>query len=557
MKAQHILLILSTYICSVSLTFATGINATDEVFSYSDTTKKAPENWFNLDRDEDNVQGVSTEKTYKELLKGKESKTVIVAVIDGGVDVEHEDLQGKIWVNEGEIPGNGKDDDGNGYVDDINGWNFLGGKDGENVNYDTYELTREYVRLSDKFQGKTEENLSKEEKKEYAYFQEVKTEYDAKVTEAKEVYDNYMGMADVIKHSMRLISAYLNVTEEELTPDQLATVNSPDEKIKRAASVLGYALENDIKMEYLEEAIEYFENQLKYFLNKDFNPRNIVGDDYDDLTNRFYGNPDVTGPDATHGTHVSGIIAANRNNALGMKGVANDVKIMAIRAVPNGDEHDKDVANAIRYAVDNGADIINMSFGKGYSPNKKYVDEAVVYAESKGVLLVHAAGNDSENLDEGKNFPNKNLEIRKKPAKNWIEIGASSWGGADNFVGEFSNYGKKSVDVFAPGVDIYSTMPGSKYENQNGTSMASPVAAGVAALVLSYYPDLTAVQLKDILMKSSSKFDKMEVNMPGEPETEDGDDTVEFEKLSVTGGIVNSFEAVKLAESMNLKSKKR
>ena len=553
MKAQHILLILSTYICSVSLTFA----ASDDIFFVNDTTKKAPENWFNLDRDNDNVQGVSTEKTYKELLNGKTSKTVVVAVIDGGIDVKHEDLQGKIWVNEDEIPGNGKDDDGNGYIDDINGWNFLGGKDGENVNFDTYELTRELVRLEDKFQGKSVDDLSKSEKKEYEYFQKVKDDYDSKVAEAKEVYENYQSMADVIKHSMRLISAYLNISEEELTPEKLASVNSPDDKIKRAVSVLGYSLENDVKIEYLEEAIEYFENQLKYFLNKDFNPRNIVGDDYDDLSDRFYGNPDVTGPRADHGTHVAGIIAADRNNSLGIKGVANDVKIMAIRAVPNGDEHDKDVANAIRYAVDNGADIINMSFGKGYSPQKEYVDEAVLYAEKNGVLLVHAAGNDSENLDEANNYPTKNLDIRRKPAKNWLEIGASSWGDADNFVGEFSNYGKKSVDVFAPGVDIYSTMPNSKYENQNGTSMASPVSAGVAALLLSYYPDLTADQLKDIIMKSSSKFDNMKVNMPGEPENEGDDDEVEFEKLSVTGGIINAFEAVKLAESMNLKSKKR
>ena len=554
MKIRHILLILATALFMLS---GTASLYAENYWPENDTTKKeAPENWFNLDRGTDNVQGVSTEKTYKELLQGKESRTVVVAVIDGGVDVEHEDLQGKIWINENEIPGNGKDDDGNGYVDDIYGWNFLGGADGENVHFDTYELTRELVRLEPKYEGVNPDELSKKEKEEYEYYQKLKEDYDTEMSQMQEGLKNYAGLKEMVSQSMRLIAAYLNMEEEELDPTSLQQVNSPDDKIKRAVSVLNYALENDLNMDYLQEGVDYFENQIKYYLNKEFNPRSIVGDDYDDLSDRTYGNPDVIGPDADHGTHVAGIIAADRNNNLGIKGVANDVKIMAIRAVPNGDEHDKDVANAIRYAVDNGADIINMSFGKSYSPNKAYVDEAVLYAESKGVLLVHAAGNDSKDLDEANNFPTKDLDSRKKDAKNWLEIGASSWGDANNFVGEFSNYGKKSVDVFAPGVDIYSTMPGSEYENQNGTSMAAPVTSGVAALLMSYFPDLDAVQVKDIIMKSSSRFDKMKVNMPGEPEEEGAEDMIEFEKLSVSGGIINAFEAVKLAESMTMKKKR-
>jgi len=553
MKLRHILFLITTYISSVAF-------AGTSVFPESDSTKKeAPENWFNLDREADNVQGVSTEKTYKELLDGKTSRTVVVAVIDGGVDVKHEDLQGKIWMNEKEIAGNGKDDDGNGYIDDIYGWNFLGGADGENVHYDTYELTRELVRLAPKFEGKDAEGLSKSEKAEYDYYQQLKQDYEEEMGQMQEGLKNYVGLKDMIAQSIRLIAAYLNMEEDGLDTESLTKVDSPDDRIKRSVSVLNYAFENDLSVEYLQEGVDYFESQVNYYLNKDFDPRDIVGDDYNDLGNRFYGNPDVTGPDADHGTHVAGIIAANRNNDLGMKGVANNVKIMAIRAVPNGDEHDKDVANAIRYAVDNGADIINMSFGKSYSPQKAYVDEAVLYAESKGVLLVHAAGNDSEDLDEENNFPTKAVDSRRKSAKNWLEIGASSWGDADNFVGEFSNYGKKSVDVFAPGVDIYSTMPDSKYEKQDGTSMAAPVTSGVAALLMSYFPDLNAVQVKDIIMKSSSKFDDMKVNKPGQPgeEEEGAEDLVEFDKLSVSGGIINAYEAVKLAESMTMKKKKR
>ncbi len=555
MKIRHILLLLATNILVSSS--AMQAYATNNWPENDSTKKEAPENWFNLDRETDNVQGVSTEKTYQELLGEKESRTVVVAVIDGGVDVEHEDLQGKIWINEDEIPGNGKDDDGNGYIDDIYGWNFLGGPDGENVHHDTYELTRELVRLEPKYEGANPDDLSKKEKKEYEYYQKLKEDYDTEMSQMQEGLKNFAGLKEMVAQSMRLIAAYLNMEEEDLEPASLEQVNSPDERIKRAVSVIDYALENDLNMEYLEEAIEYFENQVKYYLNKEFNPRSIVGDDYDDLSDRVYGNPDVAGPDADHGTHVAGIIAANRDNKLGMKGVANDVKIMAIRAVPDGDEHDKDVANAIRYAVDNGADIINMSFGKSYSPQKAYVDEAVLYAEEKGVLLVHAAGNDSKNLDDANNFPTKDLDNRRKDAKNWLEIGASSWGDATNFVGEFSNYGKKSVDVFAPGVDIYSTMPGSEYEEQNGTSMAAPVTSGVAALLMSYYPELDAVQVKDVIMKSASRFDAMKVNKPGQPEEEGAEDMIVFEELSVSGGIINAYEAVKLAESMTMKKSRR
>jgi subtilisin family serine protease len=250
-----------------------------------------------------------------------------------------------------------------------------------------------------------------------------------------------------------------------------------------------------------------------------------------------------------HGTHVSGIIAAARNNGIGIDGVANNVKIMAIRAVPDGDERDKDVANAIRYAVDNGAQIVNMSFGKAFSPNKSYVDEAIKYAESKGVLLVHAAGNSGENSDIAKNYPNKYV-TKKKVAGNWIEVGASAWGDGDKLAASFSNYGKKNVDLFAPGVEIYSTTPGNKYESLQGTSMASPVTAGVAAILLSYFPDLSAADLKDILMKSVRTFDGLMVVKPGTK-----DEMVDFTSLSVSGGIVNAFTAVKLADSRKISTK--
>jgi subtilisin family serine protease len=298
----------------------------------------------------------------------------------------------------------------------------------------------------------------------------------------------------------------------------------------------------DQVLEEFTEYVEYFEVQAKYGYNTEFDSRAIVGDQYSNLNEKGYGNSDVKGPDAEHGTHVAGIIAANRKNNVGIKGIADNVKIMSVRTVPNGDERDKDVANAILYAVDNGAHIINMSFGKSYSPDKEIVDKAVKYAESKGVLLIHAAGNDGNNTDEEVNYPSRYYQDNKE-ARTWVEVGASAWGADNSFVATFSNYGKKTVDLFSPGVQIYSTIPENKYKDNDGTSMASPATAGVAAILMSYFPDLTAVQVKDILRQSTRKFDNLKVVRPG------GKDEVQFKELSSTGGLVNAYEAVKLAMS--------
>jgi subtilisin family serine protease len=507
----------------------------------NDSTKKAPQDWFHLDKSGNNIRGVSTRKAY-ELLQNKPARTIVVGVIDSGVDIEHEDLKSVIWTNEKETPGNGMDDDKNGYVDDVHGWNFIGGKDGSHVNQDTYELTREYVRLKKKFDGM--KKIRKKDKADHKYFQDIKKVYEQKVAELKDQYSDFKQFAEVYKIANSIIKNQLG--KDSLTLEDLQNLNATDEMTKQSKAVLSYALENNINESYLSEAEEYFDKGLNYGYNLEFDPRHIVGDNYQNLDEKGYGNNDVKGPDASHGTHVSGIIAADRRNNLGIMGIADNVKIMPIRAVPNGDERDKDIANAIYYAVDNGAQIINMSFGKAYSPNKEAVDKAVKYAESKGVLLIHAAGNDGENLDKEQNFPTKKLQGSKEVAKNWLEIGASSWGDNTNFVGNFSNYGKTSVDLFAPGVDIYSTIPDSKYKNMNGTSMAAPVTTGVTALLMSYFPELTADQVKDIIVKSVVKYPDASVNKPGGKKEE----SISFNELSLTGGIVNALEAVKMAQQI-------
>lgn len=511
-----------------------------------------PKNWFNLDPVTDKVNGVSTEKAYNELLKGKESRTVIVAVIDSGIDIDHPDLKGVIWINEDEIPGNGIDDDNNGYIDDVHGWNFIGGKDG-NVDKESYELTREYQRLRPKFEGKSVRDVERSEREEFAYWEKIKNDFETKYSEAQSQYNLFSTLARDIDRYNRLFKAYLGV--DSLTYDALKNLRSNDAIIDLGRAVLMNVYENvgmEISMDEIAEefveAEEEFETDALYSYNPNFDSRKIVGDDPNNLREVGYGNNDVKGigTDNFHGTHVAGIVAAERGNGIGIDGVADNVRIMAVRAVPDGDERDKDVANAIRYAVDNGAQIINMSFGKDYSPNEAYVHEAIEYAASKGVLLVHAAGNDGADIDENNNFPNDKFG-QGGDWSHWLEIGASSWGAEGNFVGDFSNYGKKTVDVFAPGVAIYSTTPDNQYEDAQGTSMASPVVTGVAAMLLSYFPELTAPQIKDILMRSSRQFQGLKVIEPGTI-----DSKVDFSKLSVSGGIINAYEAVKLAQSMTL-----
>ncbi|MFM8851502.1 MAG: S8 family peptidase [Cytophagales bacterium] len=506
--------------------------------------QSVPKNWFLLDPESDSVQGVSSEKAYNTLLKGQPSKTVLVAVIDSGIDIDHEDLKTVIWTNEKEIAGNGVDDDKNGYIDDIHGWNFIGGKNG-NVSADTYELTREYMRLDKKFAVLDTTKLNKKLTVEFAAYKKIKDKYEKLKTKNEQQYNLYSNMYRNVRQSVDTIKAHLKT--DKLTPDLVKNFESSDVRLLFAKGFILNMYKNagdDADIEefigQVKEGVDYYDVIVKYGYNRDFDSRQIVGDNYSNLYERGYGNSDVKGPDPTHGTHVAGIIGADRKNDTGIKGIADNVKIMPIRAVPNGDERDKDIANAILYAVDNGAKIINMSFGKSFSPEKEAVDKAVRYAEMKGVLLIHAAGNDADNIDVDKNFPTKKYSNGKE-AKNWLEVGASAWGANEDFVGSFSNYGKKMVSFFAPGVEVYSTVPRNQYKNESGTSMASPSAAGVAALLWSYFPELSMLQVKDILQKSTRKFDNLKVRRPGSKEE------VLFSELSSTGGLVNAYEAVKMA----------
>ncbi len=509
-------------------------------------TQEAPENWFNLDPATDKVQGISTEKAYQTILKGKQGQTVIVAVIDSGVDTNHEDLKDIIWVNEGEIPGNGIDDDKNGYIDDIHGWNFIGNANGENISIDSYELTREYVRLKKYFADKDTLKLSKKDVESFNAYKKIKKSFESDKKKNQAQFQQFSGFVAAYRNAQSNLKSELNV--EEITDEALDTLDISNPSYGQSVQIMKAAKMYGLDDEQIAEGEKYFDNLVNYAYNEDFDPRSLVGDNYSDVNERSYGNPDVIGSDASHGTHVSGIIAAVRNNGIGIDGINDKVKIMAIRAVPDGDERDKDVANAIYYAVDNGAKVINMSFGKSFSPEKAAVDKAVKYADKKGVILVHAAGNSSKDIDVKDNFPTRNFS-KKGSAVLWIEVGASSWGEGDNFIGSFSNYGKKTVDIFAPGVDIQSTTPDNSYSSFQGTSMASPMTAGLAALLISYYPNLKPADVVSIIMQTGRKFEGLEVTKPGSEEK------INFSELSKTGGIINVYEAVKMAEGMSIKSK--
>lgn len=514
-----------------------------------------PENWFNLSP-ADGAEGMRTEEVYK-MMDVSQGEEIIVAVIDSGVDVNHEELQGKIWINKEEIANNGIDDDGNGYVDDVFGWNFIGGADGmakmaedrtlENgirlvkgkasaqVGNDTLEVTRELVRMR-KLKTRLGELGEEMTPAQAAHLAKVEKEVTESVTKAKEVVKTYTER----KANYKAAEAILNsIGVKEMTIEVVRDVMSDDANVMAAKKTMLTLLSNGLNEARLNRVLEYYGAQAEFMYNTEFNPRTIVGDDYTNQTETAYGNNDVIGPDSHHGTHVSGIIAAARDNGLGIKGVATKVKIMAIRVVPNGDERDKDVANGIRYAVDNGAKIINMSFGKAYSPYKKVVDEAVRYAESRGVLLVHAAGNDSKDNDVKPSFPSRTDKAGGPDFNNWLEIGASSYEKGLNLPADFSNYGKKTVDIFAPGVDILSCVPDNKYDTYSGTSMATPAAAGAIALALSVDPNMDADAVKALIIDTSRRYPKLEVNLPG-TET-----PVLFSSLSTYGSIVDVLSAVK------------
>jgi cell wall-associated protease len=520
----------------------------------TNTKLSKQQTWQLLDYEQDTVYGTSVNRAYKELLKGKKSHPVIVAVIDLGVDITQEDLQGHIWTNKREIAGNGIDDDKNGYIDDVHGWNFLGGKNGQMIYETSSEADREYTRLSPEY-GAIEDSAHANNKTEYGFFLKVKMKHRqdsiSRNRDLSKLFENMMhriAVADTFlqKATQKQVISFKDV-------DSFQPTDSVAEATKKFILTLYRNQPKGQSLDSMRAQGEQFLDQtkkeklLKSKGNPDEERKKITGDNPFDINDRNYGNNKVGDQYAGHGTHCSGIISAIRDNGIGMDGIADNVLIMPLRAVNTlrpGDERDKDIALSIRYAVDNGAKIVSMSFGKTFSPQKQWVDDAVKYAEKKGVLLVHGAGNDGADSDSTAFFPNADFLDSSGRAKNMITVGAISIDTGFALTASFSNYGQKEVDVFAPGVGIYSSMPENKYDFKSGTSMATPVVAGVAALILEYYPDLNAEQVKDIIMKSVTSLKGKMVYKPGTEEK------VDFSTLCVSGGVVNAYKALQLAAQL-------
>ena len=503
--------------------------------------------WPHMDLVKDSIPGMSLQKAY-DFLADKKGETVVIAIIDSGIDINHEDLKELVWVNTKEIPNNGIDDDKNGYVDDISGWNFLGSQKG-NAYAEQLEMTRMVKKLMPKFEGKSSDQIKENDLKEYELYIKLSNQIKdrkAKAYQSKSQYEFYKNSLQESHNSVVELLKKKDYTISEL--DSLATIHEAMQpQLFNLMRIIDGEGSVEVAFNYLDEGIAHFNKQYTSpNYDVDFDGRSIVGDNPDDFNDRNYGNANVlhVNDEEIHGTHVTGISAAVRNNNIGMNGVTNNVKIMSIRAVPDGDEYDKDVALAIRYAADNGAKVVNMSFGKTYSPQKEWVYEAIKYAASKDVLLVHAAGNDSKNIDKEDNYPNDSDDKINEFADNVITIGASTRHFNENLVARFSNYGKLNVDLFAPGLEIYSTFPDNQYESIQGTSMAAPQVAGVAALIRSYYPKLSAKQVKHILMDSGIEV-PFNVTLPGSSEK------VPFSSLSVSGKVLNAYNALIMAKQLS------
>lgn len=563
MKSIYIFIFLIIFILSCSTLKKTKIPV--NLFDKTDTSELVLQNWYHKDYRQDAIPGISLEKFYKQNKKKSRSTTVIVAVIDTQIDTEHEDLKGQMWINRKEIRNNGIDDDHNGYIDDINGWNFLGTLSGESLLWANFEHTRIVREWNSIFQGKEFSEISFQDRSKYK-------EYSRAFKKLENENIHYKNWLKTVRH-IATIHPLIKDTLKQFFPKEDYTLKKLDtlyqkykindktykqrlvDNDKDLGALIDYMMSMlEVNLKSLSE-IKGAEAQLDSIVNKNlnlhFDERTRLGDNAK-ILEKGYGNNNISItkvgqiPIQDHATKVSGIIAGNRENNIGIKGIAQKVKLMPLNISTSGDEHDKDIALAIRYAVDNGAKIINMSFGKEFSLHKEWVFEAFQYAERHNVLLVHGAGNNNFNIDENPFYPiDVAYDGTDEVSTNFINVGSISPKLDTTFVSTFSNYGKQNVDLFAPGDKIYSTSVGNTYKSDSGTSLAGPMVAGTAALIWSYYPKLTATEVKQIILDSGTAYD-IDVLIPGEEGK-----TIKFSELSKSGKVLNVYDAMELAKKVS------
>jgi len=551
MKKQKHFLLFSVLLVLVSCTkerIYTPISAQTDIIkrihTLSDSEKK---DWHLKDIELDTIPGISLQRAYDSLLVNKKGKEVIVAVLDTKLDIHHEDLKDQLWVNKDEIPNNNIDDDNNGYVDDIHGWNFLGNTKKEDLLYQKYSCLRIVEKYEPYFKGKQKKSLTTNDSLLFVKYNDAREAFNRRIKYKKSDF----AYADMLLKSLadreKALLAYFPKGKYNLSDlDSLKKVHPKNKELQRDILIRS----NFMKWGYTQEFMDLNKSDViaKYgkMLNPLYNERDIVGDNSYDLEDAFYGNAVLFGDvPFRHSIGVSGLLGATRNNKTGINGISNHIKIMPVVMVASGDEHDKDVALAIRYAVDNGAQIINMSWGKNFSLHSDWVKDAMKYAESKDVLLVTAAGNDSSDNDVKNVYPDDN-DNGKEYLSNFISVGATGFDVNDNLKTSFSNFGKENVDLYAPGTSLYTTATKNAYKSGRGTSYASPIVAGVAALVKSYYPSLTAVQIKRVLLESGVSYD-IDVNIGSRKKKK----LVPFSTLSKSGKIVNAYNALLMAEKIS------
>ena len=528
--------------------------------------------WWKADWKKDSLPGISLDEAYN-YLKGRKSKSVIVALIDGPLDINHNDLKNSIWVNKKEISNNAIDDDANGYVDDVHGWCFTANK---NDVYRSNQPSLEadvYKTWKKKFEQIDGSKLRGVEKVQYENYIDGKT----KLLERYKIL--YLGsLLPVDTTKLTIDSSRFVQYLDHLLPQYKDTIISKilfatlpyNDTYDSAANQLFAIItknshEWDLRLSEFDSSNKYQPGYTNYFApyalgyNKTIlddtltNFRSLIGDDPNNFDDRFYGTPSISIPssDMPHATMIAGIIAAKPSGKNGVKGISDNVQIMELSTgVPGGGTENKELVNAIYYAVNNGATIINISLRPaGIEVHVKELRVAFDYADKHNVLIVNAAGNDGLNLDHEKYIMGQGSDGKEHDT--FIRVGATTELMNDQLAWESSDFGKNTVDIFAPGKNIYSTFPGNAYNSLSGTSFAAPMVAGVAALLKSYFPKLTSKQVKEILMKSSFR--------PGilvTPPLGSGiENKIPFSKMSKSGGIVNAYNAVKLADEMMKKSK--
>lgn len=538
-------LLISIVFLFVSTVFPFVVNAQKK----SVLSEEELKTWWQKDIIEDTIPGISLDRAYRELIQNKKGEEVIVAVLDTKIDISHEDIKGQLWINIDEIPNNNIDDDNNGYIDDINGWNFLGNNNGEDILYELVEVARIVQKYQNDFTDMPEEDLTIAQNELFDTYQKALSIYNDqkhKALEQKEradkAYVDFISAKDFMKPYFK---------GEKMKIKSLDSLKKVEPKLADYVDFFKELIEYDITEKDYDYSRDYYNNELLMY-NIDDDERKILRDGNSNFENNNYGNNILDGEvPFEHSIGVSGILAATRNNQIGIDGFSNNIKLMPVIMVCSGDEHDKDVSKAIYYAVDNGADIINMSWGKDFSLYEELVRDALRYAADKNVLLVTGSGNDGRNIDIGqRRFPT-DFYNDEEFISNFISVGASSHKMDSTFVTSFSNYGKVNVDVFAPGENIYTTKSRNTYKTSRGTSYSSPIVSGIAALLKSYYPKLTAVELKKIIMDSGTSIDINVIVKKADGSKE----LVTFTELSKTGKIVNAYNALKMAEEVTRKSK--